>query len=123
MRAKGCVGSHVGRCEVCRRQPDDLRAMLSEVASVEVPEPSPIFWDHFSRRGRDAVAAEGTPRGFWYDLVTWPRLLIPVSALAAAALLIIAFGVASRVAGRPAPGAGNAAGEDPLNTKQIAADP
>lgn len=76
---------HLATCEVCRLQLADLKAMMSAAADVEVPEPSPLFWDHVSARVRDAVAAEGTPRrSFW----TWPRLVIPGAAVAMAALLL-----------------------------------
>ncbi len=61
---------HLQSCEVCRHQVAALRKVLSTVAhapgspggpGVDVPEPSPLFWDHLSQRVRDAVAAEGTP--------------------------------------------------------------
>jgi hypothetical protein len=56
---------HVMACAACRRQLVEARAMLASVADVEVPEPSPLFWDHLSRRVSDAVAAEGAPHGSW----------------------------------------------------------
>ena len=72
---------HLAACEMCRRQLVELKAMMSAVADVEVPEPSPLFWDHFSTRVREAVAAEGAPRrSFW----TWPRLAVPAVAVALA---------------------------------------
>jgi hypothetical protein len=49
---------HLAACERCRAQLADLRAMMSAVADVEMPAPSPLFWDHFSQRVHDAVAAE-----------------------------------------------------------------
>jgi hypothetical protein len=49
---------HLAACPQCRAQLDDLRAMMSAAAGVDVPEPSPLFWDHFSQRVHDAVAAE-----------------------------------------------------------------
>jgi hypothetical protein len=36
----------------------DLRTMLSAAQDVEVPEPSPLFWDHLSSRVSQAVAME-----------------------------------------------------------------
>jgi hypothetical protein len=76
---------HLGECAVCRRQLAELKAMMAVTADVDVPEPSPLFWDHFSARVREAVAAEGAPRRlFW----TWPRLTVPAAAVAAAALLV-----------------------------------
>jgi len=49
---------HLADCAVCRAQLNGLRATMSQVADVEVPEPSPLFWDHLSRRVSDAVARE-----------------------------------------------------------------
>jgi hypothetical protein len=53
---------HLQTCEVCRRQVVTLRATISAAADLDVPEPSPLFWDHFSHRVREGVAAEGSPR-------------------------------------------------------------
>jgi hypothetical protein len=76
---------HLAECAVCRLQLAELRAMMSAAADVDVPEPSPLFWDHLSARVREAVDAEGAPRrSFW----TWPRLAIPSAAVAVAALLV-----------------------------------
>ena len=59
--------------------------MMSVAADVDVPEPSPLFWDHFSARVRGAVAEEGVPRrSFW----TWPRLVMPVAAAAMAGIIL-----------------------------------
>jgi hypothetical protein len=77
--------SHLAECAVCRLHVAELKAMMSAAADVDVPEPSPLFWHHFSARVHDAVAAEGSPRrSFW----TWPRLTIPAAAVAMAALLL-----------------------------------
>ena len=38
---------HLATCDDCRRQLADVRTMMSAAAEVEVPEPSPLFWDHF----------------------------------------------------------------------------
>lgn len=76
---------HLAGCAVCRLQLSELKAMLSTAAAVDVPEPSPLFWDHFSARVREAVAAEGTPRrSFW----TWPRVVFPAVAVATAVLAV-----------------------------------
>jgi hypothetical protein len=75
---------HLAECAVCRLHLAELMAMMSAAADVDVPEPSPLFWDHFSARVREAVAAEGAPRR---SLWAWPRLTIPAAAVATAALL------------------------------------
>jgi hypothetical protein len=53
---------HLASCELCQRQVAELRSAISTALDVDTPEPSPLFWDHFSHRVREAVAAEETPR-------------------------------------------------------------
>jgi hypothetical protein len=59
---------HLAACAECRAGVAELRATLSAVAAVDVPEPSPLFWDHLSRRVHEAIEADGLvdvapPRG------------------------------------------------------------
>jgi len=49
---------HLAGCHVCREQLVDLQSMLSAAKDVDVPEPSPLFWDHLSARVSAAVAME-----------------------------------------------------------------
>ena len=70
--------SHHDSCAGCRAEADALRAVLARAAADEGPEPSPLFWDHFSARVADAIGAE-TPglspaaRLPWFrtPLATW----------------------------------------------------
>jgi hypothetical protein len=39
--------------------------IIARLRDVEVPEPSPLFWDHLSQRVREAVAAEPEPAPGW----------------------------------------------------------
>ena len=77
---------HLASCEACRRQLMDLRAALRAAAVVDVPEPSPLFWDHLSARVREAVEAEGRSSTPW--LSWWPswRAIVPIGAVAMLAL-------------------------------------
>jgi len=50
---------HLQSCDACRVKLAELRAILSAAAEADVPEPSPLFWDHFSARVHGAVEAEG----------------------------------------------------------------
>ena len=68
--------------------------------ALDVPEPSPLFWEHFPDRVRAAVAAarpEPPLTQAW-----WRR---PVTALALAASLVIAGGVWLALPGPAAPAA------------------
>jgi hypothetical protein len=82
---------HLTACAACRQQLVAARAMLASVADVDVPEPSPLFWDHLSRRVSDAVAAESASRESWLGAWSWKRLALPIAAgaLAAVALAVL----------------------------------
>jgi anti-sigma factor RsiW len=72
---------HLDTCDACRRQVESLRSLLREAASVPVPEPSPLFWDRFSARVRQAVAEERSPAVGWSRWFGWSTLA-PACALA-----------------------------------------
>ncbi|HEV2985171.1 MAG TPA: hypothetical protein VGX46_12310 [Vicinamibacterales bacterium] len=101
VRAESSV-PHLAACQECRHQLADLKAMMSAAANVDMPEPSPLFWDHFSARVRGAVAAEGVPRRSLWD---WPRLMMPVAAAAIAGIILMIVLNTSRVS---TPGTGTA---------------
>jgi hypothetical protein len=81
-------GAHLQQCERCAGRLASLRGTLSGLQRanpVGVPEPSPLFWEHFSRRVHEAVhngAAPARARAWWRQ----PR----VAALSAAASVLIA---------------------------------
>ena len=78
---------HLASCEACQRQLMDLRSAMAAAAAVDVPEPSPLFWEHLSGRVRQAVEAEGRSSGAGWRL-RWPswRAIAPIGALAMLAL-------------------------------------
>lgn len=71
--------AHLERCEKCRSRMADLRATLEQVQRAQtgdIPEPSPLFWQHFSRRVHDAIENESPvvrPR--------WLTILAPAAAV------------------------------------------
>jgi len=81
---------HVASCARCAEELKRAQAGLAfarEASDGDVPEPSPLFWDHLSARVREAVAAEPAPHAAsWFDAWGW-RALIPV---AAAAVVVVA---------------------------------
>src|SRR5579872_5303464 len=84
---------HLAACEVCRRQLADLQVVLSTARRLDVPEPSPLFWDHFSAQIHQAVAAEGAPRGRawvgWASSLAGPVVAGTLAALVLAVLVIM----------------------------------
>ena len=84
----GCLdpqrAAHLDDCGMCRAQTDQLRATL-ERAALDVPEPSPLFWDHFSAQVRGRIETQRVERsGFFGWLSAWPR-----TALATCAALVL----------------------------------
>jgi hypothetical protein len=52
---------HVETCARCREQAEILRAMHAVAATDQIPEPSPLFWDHFSARVSERMHREPLP--------------------------------------------------------------
>jgi hypothetical protein len=79
--------AHVDDCPACARQVADLSRLVASARAIDVPEPSPLFWERFSDRVRVAIGSEAPMprRQPWF---AWP-VLAPLSALA---LLVVALG-------------------------------
>lgn len=100
---------HLSVCEPCRSQLRDLRAMIAATQEVDVPEPSPLFWDHLSARVLDAVSTEPLPTSPQVGLASaravlasvWRARTFQASAILALAVLILVF--ASRSIQAPSP--------------------
>jgi hypothetical protein len=56
---------HLSECDRCRREFAGLREMMATATSADVPEPSPLFWEHLSARVQEAVAQEVPAAGEW----------------------------------------------------------
>ena len=90
---------HLASCEACRAQLHELRAMMAAVQDADVPEPSPLFWDHLSARISEAVAEEpGAPGIGGFRIVQW----MLQGGLAVAAALVLAFVIARHPSAPPA---------------------
>jgi hypothetical protein len=92
--------AHLETCAECRAQAENVAAALREVSAVEIPEPSPLFWEHFSARVREQVAHDTPERaGWWTSLGV--RALVPL--VAAFAVMVAVFSVAllPRIARQP----------------------
>ena len=96
--ADGAAHPHLRECARCRAEVDALRAVLVEARLADVPEPSPLFWDHLSARVSAQIAtvplAPRAPRVAW-------RVLVPLAVGVAALVLAVAI---DRGPVRPGPG-------------------
>lgn len=94
--------THVAACDRCRAAADDLREAMALAGIDGAPEPSPLFWDHFSTRVGAAVREEAGVRA---RRAAWAWRWMPASALAAAvvvAALVVMPREATRVRQGPA---------------------
>jgi len=87
---------HLAACDACRAQLHEMRSTMAAVQNVDVPEPSPLFWDHLSRRIGEAVAEDPAGVGLRPS-----RYMVPAW-FAVAAVLALAVVLGSR-AMAPAP--------------------
>lgn len=93
--------AHLSSCDICRERVNALQEVVARISHVEVPEPSPLFWDHLSERVREAVAAERAsrpPRLAAFEWITrergtrsgiaWAASVVAVVAVVAVGLVI-----------------------------------
>jgi hypothetical protein len=116
---------HLAECDRCRRELADLRRTMAVASDADVPEPSPLFWQHLSARIGERIDAEATNVGrAWWQAWIRPRVLVPLSA-AALLVLIVALAPNFRSARVAAPvGPGPVAAVEPSNdSADLAADP
>ena len=93
------VTTHVGECESCRRQLEELRATMSLLDTWEAPEPNPYFMTRFQARLAEERRAE--PTGWTARLARRIRARVlygpelharPLAAMAMTILLILGGG-------------------------------
>jgi|AAFX01.1.fsa_nt_gi hypothetical protein len=63
----GPAAAHLAACASCRDELAALREQVNELASIDVPEPSPLFWDHFAARVREATGQSGPVTAPWWS--------------------------------------------------------
>lgn len=99
--------SHLESCATCRRQVAELGETMLAALDVEAPEPSPLFWAHFSNRVQKAVAAEKIDRDPWWRLRSPGRVAVVAAALA---VVVIAAALSLRSPHTPVERRSGAAG-------------
>lgn len=77
--------AHLHGCGRCAAQVTGLRDAIDAARAADIPEPSPLFWDHLSTRIADAIrGARPEPRAWWRH----PAWTIACSVVLVAAVLI-----------------------------------
>lgn len=84
---EAAAAAHLADCESCRTRVAEIGGMLRTVADVEVPEPSPLFWEHFPSRVARALDAPHPRRGW----LASPRLAWGAAAAAVLVVLSLAW--------------------------------
>jgi hypothetical protein len=96
-------GAHLEACGACRGQVEALARILAEAGGIEVPEPSPLFWERFSARVSEAIREDDPARPSGWRVFTGLRVLAAAGAVAAVlALLLVAPWTPRQVPGTPA---------------------
>ena len=95
----GARASHVDTCPPCAAAANQLRAALHGALSAkdDVPEPSPLFWDHLSSRVQDAIASGAVSPSPWWRPTA--RTLAPLAAFAL--VVVVLTMMLPRGAGHP----------------------
>ena len=95
--------AHLDGCPRCRDQVTAVSEALAATRAVGAPEPSPLFWQHFSARVRDRVAGETFMPAWradgWRGLFA-ARAVMP--AVVVAVLLAVVFAAGTLRESRPA---------------------
>lgn len=91
--------SHVDACASCHTEIMELRALMARAGEgADMPEPSPLFWDHFQARVLAAVRVEGQParHGWWRNWAD-ARTLSVLGAIVVAVVASVALYVSRPV--------------------------
>ena len=85
----GAARDHLAGCDRCQAELADLHAVIADASRVEPPAPSPLFWDHFSERVRQATATETLPAAPRWWSGWWRPVGALAGALGAIALIVL----------------------------------
>lgn len=79
--ASPASATHLAECAECREELAALQSTLGAARGLEPDEPSPLFWEHFSARVKQATANESVGAPWSWGRFAWK----PVAALMVAA--------------------------------------
>ena len=104
---------HLSACGECQAGVTELRELLATVeTAAPVPEPSPLFWDHFSARVREATTAAPQAKPSWW--ANWRPFATALAGAGAIALAVL-LRQAPPVAPPTEPVTATAVAESPLD--------
>jgi hypothetical protein len=85
--------THLESCGGCRDKLEALRQVMAHLRDDHVPEPSPLFWQHFSERVRQALDDESVgnelPSIRWWTRRSWRWALAGGAAVVMATLVLV----------------------------------
>ncbi len=70
-RLAGDRRSHLDACAACAERMTVLRDAIADARGIGIPEPSPLFWDHFSARVRAALPDAPPQSRTWWRHPAW----------------------------------------------------
>ena len=73
--------THLSVCVGCASRVREFQAVLGEITSVDVPEPSPLFWQHFTQQVGESIDRPQPIRSVWRPM--W------IAGWATAALIVL----------------------------------
>jgi len=91
--------AHLATCDECHGQLAGLSMALGDAKDASVPEPSPLFWQHFSERVSTAIHQDVRGGTNWPSWLRW-QILLPLGAVA-----MIVLALAMNLPQREVPGA------------------
>jgi hypothetical protein len=81
---------HLDACDSCRATATRMREAFARAKDIEIPEPSPLFWEHFSARVHEGVrGAEADQPSRWFG---WAQGATAKWALSGALLTLLMIG-------------------------------
>jgi len=86
-RLEAASAAHVAGCQTCGTRVTELQGVMRILSDASVPEPSPLFWEHFPSRVSRAIDAPPAAAG-WFLPARWAWGSVAAVTLVAVMLLL-----------------------------------
>ena len=98
--------AHLEACQSCRHQVQELRGVMLEVSDVTVPEPSPLFWEHSSKRLSEAVEVDArSHQQRWWERLSLSHMATALTTATVVLVLVLGLPFLRAPSERPVVGA------------------